>query len=227
MDELKENLKKANARITQLENFIKQNGLSVPASNYKKEEDEEEKRKEIEEKAKEKDTENKVEEIKKKFDPKNMGIGERINISLGLLKEDDTYDNRLEIMANLQVVKEIIESNPGMGDLNTNNIMKNAAGDNMNGKCNNNSGNNSVGSAIENNCNKFLSKIKGYEINETKNSNSLSKEELKELPSYEYIRITVQKEIQQGLLYISKNNPKNPIKFLGEFLIEKSKNYNA
>ena len=31
--------------------------------------------------------------------------------------------------------------------------------------------------------------IKGYEINETKNSNSLSKEELKELPSYEYIRI--------------------------------------
>ena len=162
VDELKENLKKANARITQLENFIKQNGLSVPASNYKKEEDEEEKRKEIEEKAKEKDTENKVEEIKKKFDPKNMGIGERINISLGLLKEDDTYDNRLEIMANLQVVKEIIESNPGMGDLNSNNIMKNAAGDNMNVKGNNNSGNNSVGSAIENNCNKFLSKIKGF-----------------------------------------------------------------
>ena len=162
VDELKENLKKANARITQLENFIKQNGLSVPASNYKKEEDEEEKRKEIEEKAKEKDTENKVEEIKKKFDPKNMGIGERINISLGLLKEDDTYDNRLEIMANLQVVKEIIESNPGMGDLNANNIMKNAAGDNMNVKGNNNSGNNSVGSAIENNCNKFLSKIKGF-----------------------------------------------------------------
>ena len=162
VDELKENLKKANARITQLENFIKQNGLSVPASNYKKEEDEEEKRKEIEEKAKEKDTENKVEEIKKKFDTKNLGIGERINISLGLLKEDDTYDNRLEIMANLQVVKEIIESNPGMGDLNTNNIMKNAAGDNMNGKGNNNSGNNSVGSAIENNCNKFLAKIKGF-----------------------------------------------------------------
>ena len=91
-----------------------------------------------------------------------MGIGERITISLGLLKEDDTYDNRLEIMANLQVVKEIIESNPGMGDLNSNNIMKNAAGDNMNGKGNNNSGNNSVGSAIENNCNKFLSKIKGF-----------------------------------------------------------------
>ena len=162
VDELKENLKKANARITQLENFIKQNGLNVPESNYKKEEDEEEKRKQVEEKAKEVDTENKVEEIKKKFSNKNMGIGERINISLGLLKDEDTYDNRLEIMANLKVVKEIIESNPGMKDLNSNNIMKNAAGDNMNGNSGNNSGNNNVGSNIENNCNKFLSKIKGF-----------------------------------------------------------------
>ena len=55
----------------------------------------------------------------------------------------------------------------------------------------------------------------------------MTKEEINSLPSYEYIRKTVQKEIQQGLLYISKNNPKNPIKFLGEFLIEKSKNYNV
>ena len=61
----------------------------------------------------------------------------------------------------------------------------------------------------------------------TQSSKVMSKEELNTLPSYEYIRITVQKEIQQGLLYISKNNPKNPIKFLGEFLIEKSKNYNV
>ena len=61
---------------------------------------------------------------------------------------------------------------------------------------------------------------------ETQSSRVISKEELNTLPSYEYIRLTVQKEIQQGLLYISKNNPKNPIKFLGEFLIEKSKRYN-
>jgi chromosome segregation ATPase len=87
-----------------------------------------------------------------------MDIGERINFSLGLLKEDDTYDNRLKIMANLQVVKEIIESNPGMKDLNS----KNAAGNNMNEKSNNNSNNNNVGNAIENNCNKFLAKIKGF-----------------------------------------------------------------
>ena len=167
VDQLKENLKKANARINQLENFIRQNGLRVPESTYKKEEDEEEKRKEIEEKQKEKDAEIKIEEIKKKIDNKNMGIGDRISVALGLLKEEDTYDNRLEIMANLKVVKDIIESNPGLQDLNTNNIIKNAAGDNINENINNNnngnsSNNNNVGLAIENNCNKFLAKIKGF-----------------------------------------------------------------
>ena len=149
VDQLKENLK---------------NGLRVPESNYKKEEDEEEKRKEIEEKQKEKDAEIKIEEIKKKIDNKNMGIGDRISVALGLLKEEDTYDNRLEIMANLKVVQDIIESNPGLQDLNTNNIIKNAAGDNINENINNNNNgnNNNVGLAIENNCNKFLAKIKGF-----------------------------------------------------------------
>ena len=164
VDKLKENLKKANNRITQLENFIRQNGLRVPESSYKIEEDEEEKSKEIEEKAKEKDAKNILEEIKKKKEYKNMGIGERINFSMGLLKEDDTYDNRLEILANLQVVKEIIESNPGLKDLNSNNIMKNAAGENMNENRNNNNNpdNNNIGIGVENNCNKFLAKIKGF-----------------------------------------------------------------
>ena len=73
--------------------------------------------------------------------------------------------------------------------------------------------------------NKESNENKENKKNETQISKSLDKEGLKELPSYEYIRITVQKEIQQGLLYISKNNPKDPIKFLGEFLLEKSKNY--
>ena len=70
-------------------------------------------------------------------------------------------------MANLKVVQDIIESNPGLQDLNTNNINKNAAGDNINENINNNnngnnSNNNNVGQAIENNCNKFLAKIKGF-----------------------------------------------------------------
>ena len=157
VDQLKENLKKANARITQLENFIKQNGLRIPESNYKKEEDEEEKQKEIEEKEKEKDAQVKMEEIKKKIDNnKNMGIGERIDIALGLLKEDDTYDNRLEVMANLQVMKEVVESIPGLKDITPVNVSTNAAGEIViPGKAD---GNN----AIQNNCNKLITKIKGF-----------------------------------------------------------------
>ena len=157
VDQLKENLKKANARITQLENFIKQNGLRIPESNYKKEEDEEEKQKEIEEKEKEKDAQVKMEEIKKKIDNnKNMGIGERIDIALGLLKEDDTYDNRLEVMANLQVMKEVVENIPGLKDISPVNVSKNAAGEIViPGKADANN-------AIQNNCNKLITKIKGF-----------------------------------------------------------------
>ena len=157
VDQLKENLKQANARITQLENFIKQNGLRIPESSYQKEEDEEEKQKEIEAKEKEKDAQIKMEEIKKKIDNnKNMGIGERIDIALGLLKEDDTYDNRLEVMANLQVMKEVVENIPGLKDISPVNVSKNAAGEIVipgNGNDNN---------SIQNNCNKLITKIKGF-----------------------------------------------------------------
>ena len=149
IDQLKENLKKANARITQLENYIKQKNLTVPEGNYKKEEDEEE----IEEKEKEKDVQKEI-EIRKKSDNKNIGIGERINITLGLLKEDDTYDNRIEVMANLQVMKEIIESHPGLKDLSSNSVSP-AVEINING-------NNDINSTIQSNCNKLINKIKSY-----------------------------------------------------------------
>ena len=156
VERLKENLKQANARINQLENFIKQNGLKIPESDYKKEDDEEEeKKKEKEEKEKEKDAELKYEEIKKKLDNKKMTIGDRINVTLGLLKEEDTYDNRVEVMANLKIVKDIIENNPGLKDLNSNTIIKNAAGENIiSGNSNNIN--------VQNNCNKFLARIKGF-----------------------------------------------------------------
>ena len=155
IEKLKESLKKANARINQLENYIKQNGLSIPESDYKKEEDEEEKKKEKEEKEKEKDTEMKLEEIKKKMDNKKMTIGDRINAAIGLLKDEDTYDNRVEVMANLKILKEIIENNPGLRDINANNVIKNAAGENVvSGNSNN--------SSVQNNCIKFLSKMKGF-----------------------------------------------------------------
>ena len=157
VEQLKDNLKKANARITQLENFIKQNGLRVPESDYKKEEDEEEKRKEKEEKEKEKDEDMKIEEIKKKLD-KKMTIGDRLNIALGLLKEDDSYDNRIEAIANLKVLKDIIENNPNLKDMNANTYNKNAAGENILVNNNNNNSNN----LIQNNVNKFIAKMKGF-----------------------------------------------------------------
>ena len=159
ISQLKENLKKANARITQLENYIKQKNLTVPEGNYKKEEDEEE----IEEKEKEKDVQKEI-EIRKKSDNKNIGIGERINITLGLLKEDDTYDNRIEVMANLQAMKEIIEIHPGLKDLNYKSIPQGEI------KI---EGNNNINSNIQSNINKLINKIKGYK--EIQNNQELVK----------------------------------------------------
>ena len=51
--------------------------------------------------------------------------------------------------------------------------------------------------------------------------------DIKNLPSYEYFQKTVQKEIQLGLMNVSKLKPSDPIKYLGEFLIEKSKSYKS
>ena len=159
ISQLKENLKKANARITQLENYIKQKNLTVPEGNYKKEEDEEE----IEEKEKEKDVQKEI-EIRKKSDNKNIGIGERINITLGLLNEDDTYDNRIKVMANLQAMKEIIEIHPGLKDLNYKSIPQGEI------KL---EGNNNINSNIQSNINKLINKIKGYK--EIQNNQELVK----------------------------------------------------
>ena len=64
--------------------------------------------------------------------------------------------------------------------------------------------------------------------NEVKdNSNSKPKENIniKDLPFYEYFQKTVQSEIQLGLMNVSKLKPSDPIKYLGEFLLEKSKSY--
>ena len=46
---------------------------------------------------------------------------------------------------------------------------------------------------------------------------------MKYLPTDDYIKATVQAEIEQGLLNIAMLHPANPIKFLGNYLLEKSK----
>ena len=62
--------------------------------------------------------------------------------------------------------------------------------------------------------------------NENNNTNKQNEKiDLKDLPSYEYFQRTVQKEIQLGLMNVSKLKPSDPIKYLGEFLLEKSKSY--
>ena len=57
----------------------------------------------------------------------------------------------------------------------------------------------------------------------SKNKNKNKEDEIKSLPTLDYIQLTVQKEVQQGLLEVARKKPKKPIKFLGEFLVQKSK----
>ena len=67
-------------------------------------------------------------------------------------------------------------------------------------------------------------KIKGKDKEPQNNNSMKNKEEIKNLPTSEYIQATVQKEVEQGLLNLAKLEPPNPIEFLGNYLIEKSKN---
>ena len=46
----------------------------------------------------------------------------------------------------------------------------------------------------------------------------------KKSPADEYFKLTIQNVLQEGLLNIAMIHPKDPIRFLGNFLIEKSKN---
>ena len=68
-----------------------------------------------------------------------------------------------------------------------------------------------------------------YEDKNKSKSKSKSKsknkeDEIRSLPTLDYIQLTVQKEVQQGLLEVARKKPKKPIKFLGEYLVQKSKN---
>ena len=71
---------------------------------------------------------------------------------------------------------------------------------------------------IENKTEKVKTEIKKEEPVDTKNKTSL-----KNLPTDEYFKLTVQDVLQQGLLNIAMVHPTDPIRFLGNFLIEKSK----
>ena len=166
--QLKENLKKADARISQLENYIRQNGLSVPASDYRKEEDEEEKRKQKEEKEKSRNEEKEIDELKNKISKENIPLGDRITNALNILSNDDeySYDNRIELMANLRYIKEVVESKDFNNNQN-NNSKNNTTRDTSNNSENNNNGN------TQGKCLDFINKIK--DSKEVKENPSLMK----------------------------------------------------
>ena len=70
-----------------------------------------------------------------------------------------------------------------------------------------------------------LNDIKEEEsVNINNNKNNNNNDKLKYLPADEYFKVTIQKDLEQGLLNIAILHPADPIKFLGNYLIEKSKN---
>ena len=156
--QLKENLKKADARITQLEDYIRQNGLNVPMSDYKQGEDEEEKRKQKEEKDKARDEEREINEQKEKIKKDKLSLGETINNTLKLLTgdEDISYDNRIEVIAYLKYIKDMVDSKDLI--ISKNNSKNNTTKDDSESN-NDNNNNNGV---IQGNCTKYINKIKEF-----------------------------------------------------------------
>ena len=156
--QLKENLKKADARITQLEDYIRQNGLNVPMSDYKQGEDEEEKRKQKEEKDKARDEEREINEQKEKIKKDKLSLGETINNTLKLLTSDEdiSYDNRIEVIAYLKYIKDMVDSKDLI--ISKNNSKNNTTKDDSESN-NDNNNNNGV---IQGNCTKYINKIKEF-----------------------------------------------------------------
>jgi kinesin family protein 5 len=158
VEQLKENLKKANQRISQLENYIRQKGLDVPMSDFKKVEDEEEKKKREEEEAKKIDKENKINELLQNMNKENLSLSDRITSALNIFsnnEEDLTYDNKIAIMAHLKFLKDQIDSN-NFTNNNNNNKDSSSGGDNM--------------TIEQGNCIKYISQMKEYkEVKDNKN----------------------------------------------------------
>ena len=63
------------------------------------------------------------------------------------------------------------------------------------------------------------------DTNLVEKSENQNLEEKQKSPTYEYILSSVEKELNEGLTLLLEKRPPDPIKFLGNFLLEKSKNY--
>ena len=140
VNQLKEQLKKADQRIVDLENYIRQNGLSVPKR--------EEGNADVGEKKGGKMiiSDKEITEEIDKISKEKLSLSDRITNILTILSDNDdeemSYDNKIAAIANLKYIKDQLESK----DLNNNTK-------------NDTNNNNSV---IPGNCLKLLSKMKEY-----------------------------------------------------------------
>jgi len=64
--------------------------------------------------------------------------------------------------------------------------------------------------------------VKDYDEDNNNNKNKNVQDDIRSLSTLDYIQVTVQKEVQQGLLELARKRPKKPIEFLGKFLVNKS-----
>ena len=68
--------------------------------------------------------------------------------------------------------------------------------------------------------NAFVSNLDEDNNIDTKN---LNKAKINSLPTLDYIRVTVQNEVQEGLLKLARDRPPNPIEYLGKYLLSAAK----
>jgi len=67
------------------------------------------------------------------------------------------------------------------------------------------------------------SNINSQKFEENKNEADNLNNNINNLPTSDYLKMTVEKELIEGLFLLSQEQPSNPIEYLGNFLINKSK----
>ena len=65
--------------------------------------------------------------------------------------------------------------------------------------------------------------VRDIDADNRKNNNNNKGDDVRSLPTLDYIEATVQKDVQEGLIGLARLKPDNPIEFLGKYLYDKSK----
>ena len=78
-------------------------------------------------------------------------------------------------------------------------------------------------SSKKDNTSKKNAVVKNINSNNKSSNNNNDMNYIRSLPTSEYLKLTVEKDVQKGLLRVSRLRPENPIEYLGKYLLEKSK----